>query len=101
MLLSYNLILKLDRYFPLTGFGETCSDISLYSIVDEDECIRVAAEHFGFTYSGNENTSNYPAGCYIYGVTSKTAYFNKHKSGSANPNTVEICNQGIFIIFLY
>ena len=37
----------------MTGFGETCSDISLNLIVDEDEC-KLAVKHFDKTYMGSE-----------------------------------------------
>ena len=92
MLLSYNLILKLDRYFPLTGFGETCSDISLNSIVDEDECI-LAVQNLDKTYMNSESNSRYPTGCYLYRDT--IAYFNKDSSDAGNVKAKAICKQGI------
>ena len=76
----------------MTGFGETCSDISLNSIVNEDECIR-AVKHFDKTYKGSESNSNYPTGCYLYG--NYNAYFNKDSSDAGNVNVRAICKQGI------
>lgn len=65
--------------------------------MNEAEC-KKAVKELGRKYKGNEISSGYPSGCYGYGE--KTAYFNKHRSGSTkDASTKSICKQGIYKYF--
>ena len=55
----------------------------------------MAAEDFGRTYEGNDEKSDYPTGCFVYG-SSRGVYFNKHESGTRNTNAKSICKKGTF-----
>ena len=75
----------------MTGYGETCSEISLNSIVEENEC-KQAAEYLGRTYQGHDENSDYPTGCYAHGIYN--VYLNKHELGTGNAKAKSICKQG-------
>ena len=80
----------------MTAFGERCSDISLDSIMDEDECI-FAVKVLGRIYKKSETTAYYPAGCYCMGRSE--AYFNNDFSGIRNAMAKAVCMQGILYHF--
>ena len=81
----------------MTGYGKTCSDVSLHTIVDEGEC-KTAAEDLDLVifYYGNEINSNYPPGCYVEEVTGfLVVNFNEHDSGTGNQYAKSIC-KGVY-----
>ena len=79
----------------MTGWAETCSDISLNTIVDEGEC-KQAAERDGRLYQGNVMWSDRPSGCYVEGFTHRNIFFNKHESGTGSADAKSICKQGVY-----
>ena len=52
---------------------------------------KAAALSSGWSYKGEETSSGFPKGCYLYGTG--TVYFNKHDVGSANSKAAPVCQK--------
>lgn len=98
MLSNLQQIHKLYLGYQVTEFGQTCSDINLASITNEDECKKVAKD-YGLRYIGRDDTSrNYvPTGCHFYEARDGTdAHWNQNESDTGNEDVKAICKEGIF-----
>ena len=98
MLSNLQQIHKLYLGYQVTEFGQTCSDINLASITNEDECKKVA-KNYGLMFLGRErglpNVPFVPTGCYFY-VIENSAYWNDDESDKGNSDVKAICKEGIF-----
>ena len=81
----------------LTGVGETCQTLGLQVVGTSDECSAgigiFQAYYKDIKLKNEENTPNYPNGCYAfvgqgehYGI-----YFNSDSSGAPEPNSRALC----------
>ena len=77
--LSYHLVNYVTKYGDqvLTSF---------------EEC-EIAAVKLNINSPTSEDTSFYPKGCYIFGSSGSSVYFNLHSAGNAHGSVRPICKQ--------
>ena len=72
-------------YFT-TAKNKLCSETGDFAVADIGTC-HEAAEELRLNFKNTEDLADWPKGCY----QANNVYFNKHPTGSSNPEARQIC----------
>ena len=97
--------MPLETPYFASEFGSLCSNLSAQRVTDVDECRHSLSNlqilESEAIFHSEENLSTWPQGCYIFGINSMKANFNKHPNGTANKWSRQVCKGKFFnIVFI-
>ena len=88
----YNIYFSLESPYVILPFGQLCNQYNEKELTTLEEC-QIAATKLNINPPTSEDKSVYPKGCYIFGSSGSSVYFNLHSAGKAHGSMRPICKQ--------